>query len=75
MISLTGFVIIEKPLYSSQSISGRSDDQDEAKIRNRFDEYNQKTAPLKAFYEGQGNTLVTTLIRGSWRCDVLPSHP
>lgn len=34
--------------------SGRSDDQDEEKIRNRFDEYNQKTAPLKAYYEKQG---------------------
>ena len=34
--------------------SGRSDDQDESKIRNRFDEYNQKTAPLKAYYERQG---------------------
>lgn len=34
--------------------SGRSDDQDENKIRNRFDEYNQKTAPLRAYYEKQG---------------------
>lgn len=34
--------------------SGRSDDQDESKIRNRFDEYNQKTAPLRAYYEEQG---------------------
>ncbi|MEX0360383.1 MAG: adenylate kinase family protein, partial [Allomuricauda sp.] len=34
--------------------SGRSDDQDENKIRNRFDEYNQKTAPLKAYYDKQG---------------------
>ncbi|MEM9646901.1 MAG: adenylate kinase [Bacteroidota bacterium] len=34
--------------------SGRSDDQDESKIRNRFDEYNVKTAPLKAYYEKQG---------------------
>lgn len=33
--------------------SGRSDDQDEEKIRNRFDEYNQKTAPLRAFYSAQ----------------------
>lgn len=33
--------------------SGRSDDQDESKIRNRFDEYNQKTAPLKDFYANQ----------------------
>ena len=30
--------------------SGRTDDQDEEKIRNRFQEYNQKTAPLRAFY-------------------------
>ena len=30
--------------------SGRPDDQDEEKIRNRFLEYNQKTAPLRAFY-------------------------
>ncbi|PWL37979.1 adenylate kinase [Flagellimonas aquimarina] len=34
--------------------SGRTDDQDEDKIRNRFDEYNQKTAPLRAYYEKQG---------------------
>ena len=34
--------------------SGRSDDQDESKIRNRFEEYSQKTSPLKAFYEKQG---------------------
>lgn len=33
--------------------SGRSDDQDEEKIRNRFDEYNQKTAPLRAYYTAQ----------------------
>lgn len=34
--------------------SGRSDDQDESKIRNRFDEYNEKTAPLKEYYTKQG---------------------
>ena len=33
--------------------SGRSDDQDESKIRNRFDEYNLKTAPLKEYYMNQ----------------------
>jgi adenylate kinase len=33
--------------------SGRTDDQDESKIRNRFDEYNQKTAPLKDYYSKQ----------------------
>lgn len=34
--------------------SGRSDDQDVDKIRNRFEEYNAKTAPLKDFYAAQG---------------------
>lgn len=34
--------------------SGRPDDQDEEKIRNRYDEYNQKTAPLMSYYEVQG---------------------
>ncbi|MGB5499962.1 MAG: adenylate kinase, partial [Maribacter sp.] len=29
-------------------------DQDESKIRNRFEEYNEKTAPLQAYYETQG---------------------
>lgn len=33
--------------------SGRTDDQDEDKIRNRFEEYNQKTAPLRRFYQKQ----------------------
>ena len=33
--------------------SGRADDQDEVKIRNRFDEYNSKTAPLRDFYQDQ----------------------
>jgi adenylate kinase len=33
--------------------SGRPDDQDEEKIRNRYDEYNQKTAPLMHYYAAQ----------------------
>ncbi len=33
--------------------SGRPDDQDEEKIRNRYDEYNQKTAPLMHYYKDQ----------------------
>lgn len=33
--------------------SGRADDQDEAKIRTRYTEYNEKTAPLIAFYEAK----------------------
>lgn len=34
--------------------SGRPDDQDEAKIRTRYVEYNEKTAPLIEFYQNQG---------------------
>jgi len=33
--------------------SGRADDQDESIIRNRINEYNNKTAPLKNFYSNQ----------------------
>ncbi len=33
--------------------SGRSDDQDELKIRNRFNEYETKTAVLKDYYQDQ----------------------
>lgn len=46
-------VLIQR-LLERGKVSGRSDDQDESKIRNRFDEYNQKTAPLQAYYETQG---------------------
>ena len=43
-----------KRLVERGKVSGRTDDQDEEKIRNRFTEYNEKTAPLIAFYEAQG---------------------
>ena len=33
--------------------SGRVDDQDEEKIRNRYQEYNEKTAPLMDYYKAQ----------------------
>lgn len=46
-------ILIQRLLERGKE-SGRSDDQDENKIRNRFEEYNEKTAPLKAYYEGQG---------------------
>ena len=46
-------VLIER-LLNRGITSGRADDQDEVKIRNRFDEYNSKTAPLRDFYEDQG---------------------
>lgn len=44
--------LVERLLKRGET-SGRSDDQDESKIRNRFDEYNHKTAPLRSFYTDQ----------------------
>lgn len=46
-------VLIQR-LLERGKVSGRTDDQDKDKIRNRFDEYNSKTAPLKTYYEEQG---------------------
>lgn len=46
-------ILIER-LINRGKTSGRVDDQDENKIRNRFEEYNNKTAPLKSFYSAQG---------------------
>ena len=46
--------VLTQRLLERGKESGRSDDQDVDKIRNRFDEYNQKTAPLKDFYSAQG---------------------
>ena len=44
--------LVERLLKRGET-SGRSDDQDESKIRNRFDEYNHKTSPLRSFYTDQ----------------------
>ncbi|WP_342153814.1 adenylate kinase [Joostella sp. CR20] len=46
-------VLIQR-LLERGKVSGRSDDQDENKIRNRFEEYAEKTAPLIEFYQEQG---------------------
>ncbi|MDU6659715.1 MAG: adenylate kinase [Capnocytophaga sp.] len=46
--------ILIKRLVERGKVSGRTDDQDEEKIRNRFTEYNEKTAPLITFYQTQG---------------------
>ena len=45
--------ILVARLLARGKTSGRPDDQDEEKIRNRYDEYNQKTAPLMHFYAAQ----------------------
>ena len=45
-------VLVSRLLHRGKD-SGRSDDQDEDKIRNRFSEYNKKTAPLIDYYKSQ----------------------
>lgn len=45
--------ILTARLLARGKESGRPDDQDEQKIRNRFQEYNLKTAPLEAYYRAQ----------------------
>ncbi|WP_288954719.1 adenylate kinase [uncultured Polaribacter sp.] len=45
-------VLVERLLERGKT-SGRTDDTDEGKIRNRFNEYNTKTAILKDYFEAQ----------------------
>lgn len=45
--------ILVARLLERGKTSGRADDQDENLIRNRYQEYNEKTAPLMDFYKGQ----------------------
>ena len=57
---INGMVALEVPedmlvsrLLKRGETSGRPDDQDESKIRNRFNEYETKTAVLKDYYKAQ----------------------
>ncbi|HEY0091911.1 MAG TPA: adenylate kinase [Flavobacterium sp.] len=45
--------VLVKRLLERGKTSGRPDDQDEEKIRNRYIEYNEKTAPLTDYYQKQ----------------------
>ena len=45
-------ILIERILNRGLT-SGRKDDQDEIKIKNRFDEYNSKTSFLEEYYKDQ----------------------
>lgn len=45
--------ILVQRLLERGKTSGRIDDQDEEKIRNRYQEYNEKTAPLMDYYKTQ----------------------
>ncbi len=58
--TIDGMIALEVPedllvarLLERGKTSGRPDDQDETKIRNRFNEYNTKTAILKDYYTNQ----------------------
>lgn len=44
--------LVKRLLLRGQN-SGRADDQDESTIRNRFQEYLNKTLPLQGYYESQ----------------------
>ncbi|CAM3976299.1 adenylate kinase [Flavobacterium antarcticum] len=45
--------VLVKRILERGKTSGRPDDQDAEKIRNRYQEYNEKTAPLMDYYKGQ----------------------
>lgn len=45
---------LTKRLLERGKLSGRADDQNETVIRNRINEYNNKTLPLKEYYSEQG---------------------
>ena len=57
---IDGMIALEVPedtlvvrLLERGKTSGRTDDTDETKIRNRFNEYNTKTAVLESYFETQ----------------------
>ena len=57
---INGMVALEVPedvlitrLLERGKTSGRADDTDEIKIRNRFNEYHTKTAILKNYFQAQ----------------------
>ena len=59
-MTITGTIALEAPdemlierLLERGKDSGRADDQDTEKIKNRFEEYSTKTEPLRAYYQGQ----------------------
>ena len=49
---------LKQRLRNRAKISGRTDDQDDAKIQTRIDEYREKTIPVASFYDQQSK-LVT----------------
>ena len=53
-VALEADEILVKRLLERGKTFGRPDYQDEEKIRNRYQEYNEKTAPLMNYYKAQG---------------------
>ena len=45
--------ILTERLINREKESGRVDDQDKSKIKNRFEEYNNKTSKLIEYYNNQ----------------------
>lgn len=55
MIALeVGEAELTRRLLDRGKDSGRADDRDEATIKNRINEYNNKTLPLKEYYSAEG---------------------
>lgn len=60
-LAISGMLALEvdeqeltKRILKRGETSGRTDDQNEELIRNRVQEYNNKTAPVANYYDGQG---------------------
>lgn len=51
-LEATDEILIQRLLQRGKT-SGRIDDQDEERIRNRYEEYNEKTAPLMEYYQNK----------------------
>jgi adenylate kinase len=49
---------LKQRLRNRAKISGRTDDQDDAKIETRIHEYRDKTIPVASFYDKQGKLVV-----------------
>ena len=60
-LGISGMIALEvdeaeltKRILERGKTSGRADDQDETLVKQRVDEYNNKTAPVAAYYQKQG---------------------
>ena len=49
---------LKQRLRNRAKISGRADDQDDAKIQTRIEEYRQKTVPVASYYDSKGKLVM-----------------